>query len=190
MRLPLRIFEERYKVMIGTCMVTEPTFGVALIRSGPEVGGPAEVHSVGTTARIVELDRLPDGEMKLVALGVERFRLLERLPERPYPLARVEVLVDSPDDGLPELVERVTRLFRRYLVGRGIKADQAEQLQLPTEPAALSYLLAATVRAPSHERQRLLELPWPEQRLRRELALLEWAVGGPDAENARAFSLN
>jgi hypothetical protein len=105
-------------------------------------------------------------------------------------LARVEILVDSPEPGLFELVERAGRLFRRYLVSRGVKSDQADQLQLPSQPAALSYLLAATIRAPSHERQLLLELPRPEQRLRRELALLEWAVGGPDGENARAFSLN
>ena len=42
MRLPLHIFEDRYKLMIGTCMVTDQTFGVSLIQSGPEVGGPAD----------------------------------------------------------------------------------------------------------------------------------------------------
>ncbi len=38
MSLPLRIFEERYKVMIGACQVTDQLFGVVLIRSGREVG--------------------------------------------------------------------------------------------------------------------------------------------------------
>jgi Lon protease-like protein len=190
MRLPLRVFEERYKVMIGTCMVTDQTFGVALIKSGPEVGGPAEVHPVGTTARIVEIDRRPDGEIGLVALGVTRFRLLGRLPERPYPLGQVELLADSAAGDSADLIERVRRLFRRYLVDRGIKQEQAAQLDLPSDPVTLSYLLAATIRAPAHERQHLLELALPEQRLRRELALLEWSVGGPDVQNARSFSLN
>src|SRR5256885_6297863 len=89
MRLPLHIFEERYKLMVGTCMVTDQTFGVALIQSGVEVGGPAQIFAVGTTARIVEIDRLPDGRMNLVVVGGERFRLLERIDDKPYAVGRV-----------------------------------------------------------------------------------------------------
>jgi len=61
MRLPLHIFEPRYRVMIRACIDEERPFGVALIRSGEEVGGPAEPHGVGTTARITSHETLPDG---------------------------------------------------------------------------------------------------------------------------------
>src|SRR5919206_5035298 len=91
MRLPLHIFEDRYKLMIGTCMVTDETFGVALIRSGQEVGGPAEVFRVGTTARIASMERLPQGRMNLVVVGGERFRIVERLQTQPYLLGSVEL---------------------------------------------------------------------------------------------------
>ena len=51
MSLPLRIFEPRYKVMIGACQVTDQLFGVLLIRSGSEVGAPAEPERVVVVLR-------------------------------------------------------------------------------------------------------------------------------------------
>jgi Lon protease-like protein len=190
MRLPLHIFEERYKVMIGTCMVTDQTFGVALIQSGSEVGGPAEIYPVGTTARIVEIDRLPEGRMNLVAVGVNRFRLVERLDGEPYARGRVELLPDSVAAVPDGLAERVGRKFRLYLQNSGMTAAQARAVRLPAEPLALSYFVAAIVKAPARQRQRLLEDESVVARLRRELAILEWSIGGPAEPNARAFSLN
>src|SRR6266536_3334054 len=76
MSLPLRIFEERYKVMIGACQVTDQLFGVLLIRRGREVGTPAQPERVGCTARMVRVDRLPDGRMTILTIGEVRLRLL------------------------------------------------------------------------------------------------------------------
>src|SRR5258708_14081655 len=80
MSLPLRIFEERYKVMIGACQVTDQLFGVLLIRSGSEVGEPARPERVGCTARMVRVDRVPDGRMVILTVGVQRFPLQGRAP--------------------------------------------------------------------------------------------------------------
>ena len=190
MRLPLHIFEERYKLMIGTCMVRDQTFGVALIRSGPEVGGPAEVHPTGTTARIVEVDRLPEGRMNLVAVGVDRFRILEQYDDQPYAHGRVKLLADQPVPVPGALRDRVAALFRRYLLGRGVSESQLAEIQLPEDPLALSYLVAATMKAATHQRQRLLETDSAASRLRLELSQLEWETGGPEGANARSFSVN
>jgi Lon protease-like protein len=189
MQLPLHIFEERYKLMIATCMVTDKTFGVALIRSGREVGGRAEICDVGATAQIVEIDRLPDGRMNLLATGLDRFRILERLDDQPYPVGTVEVLPDLPErvDGLEQ---RVAERFRRYLVELGLDEDQVARLGLPDDPLKLSYVVAASLKVPAIERQQLLEEQFAAGRLRRELALLEWATGGPRDANARSFSVN
>ena len=77
MPLPLHIFEERYKIMIGRCIDEDRPFGVVLIQSGTEVGNPAVPHVVGTTALIAAVKRLEDGRMNLIAVGQERFRSLE-----------------------------------------------------------------------------------------------------------------
>jgi Lon protease-like protein len=190
MRLPLHIFEDRYKLMIGSCMVTDQTFGVSLIQSGDEVGGPADIFPIGTTARIVKVDRLPEGRMNLMTVGVERFRVLERLDLQPYAMGRVELLPESDRDVPDGLADRASRLFLRLLRARGLTEAQLEGLRLPEEPGPLSYLIASTLRRPRREQQRLLEEHSAELRLRRELAILENELGGPADVSARDFSLN
>ena len=61
MALPLHIFEPRYREMINRCLDENLAFGVVLIKEGPEVGGDALPRRVGTAARIVKVDRQPDG---------------------------------------------------------------------------------------------------------------------------------
>ena len=92
MALPLHIFEERYRLMIGRCMEERSPFGVVLIRSGEEVGAAAEPHDIGTTARIASVQRLEDGRMNLVALGEQRFRILQLDNSGPYLAGDVEYL--------------------------------------------------------------------------------------------------
>ena len=84
MALPLRIFEPRYQEMIDRCLDEEIGFGVVLIKEGEEVGGPVEPYSVGTIARILKSDKLPDGQMNLVTMGVVRFRILQTHDIHPY----------------------------------------------------------------------------------------------------------
>ena len=66
MPIKLHIFEERYKLMISRCYTEGQPFGVALIKSGNEVGRKAEPFLVGCTAVITELEPLPDGRMNIV----------------------------------------------------------------------------------------------------------------------------
>ncbi|MFL5806657.1 MAG: LON peptidase substrate-binding domain-containing protein, partial [Roseiflexaceae bacterium] len=73
--ITLRIFEERYRLMIGRCLEQSGPFGVVLIREGPEVGGEAIPHSVGTTAVISDSVRLDDERYYLTAVGQRRFRV-------------------------------------------------------------------------------------------------------------------
>ena len=76
MRMPLHIYEERYRVMIRECVEEDAPFGVALIKSGPEVGSGAIPHDVGTTARILQVEYLDDGRMNIFTIGEQRFRTL------------------------------------------------------------------------------------------------------------------
>src|SRR5689334_10826132 len=117
MSLPLRIFEERYKVMIGACQVTDQLFGVLLIRSGREVGEPAVPERVGCTARIVQLERVGDGQMHLLALGEQRFRLLSepRVMPEGYLEGDVEILSDEAVQVVPpELLGSVGQELEKY----------------------------------------------------------------------------
>ena len=73
-------------------------FGVVLIERGSEVGGGDVRTDVGTVARIVEAAELPDGRWALAAVGVRRIRVVEWLPDDPYPRAEVERLATTRTD--------------------------------------------------------------------------------------------
>lgn len=170
MPLPLHIFEERYKLMIGRCLEEQRPFGVVLIRSGQEVGGPAVPHSVGTTAAIANVKRLDDGRMNLIAVGQERFRVVEVVRQEPYLVGRVVPLVDAePADWVAPVAEEVRSTLVRYLRDLFTLLDQPhEELQLPSEAARLSLVTAAVLQIPMGERQSLLEMTDVAQRLVQE----------------------
>jgi uncharacterized protein len=179
MTLPLRIFEERYKVMIGACQVTDQLFGVVLIRSGSEVGAPAEPERVGCTARMMRVDRLPDGQMHIVTVGEQRFRLLRAARVAPdgYLVGDAELLADQPrTDVASALVASVSQEFSRYqdatraLTGR---IQPVGRVELPRDPVRLSYRVASVLSVPPRERQQLLEMDDVASRLEQELALLK-----------------
>ena len=177
MVLPLRIFEERYKVMIGACQVTDQLFGVLLIRSGREVGEPAVPERVGCTARITRLDRLADGQMNILTVGEQRFRLLgpPRTTPEGYLEGDVRMLAEPPTPDIAEdLLSGVSGEFEKYqkallaLTGQQGSGPPA----LPREPNALSYRVGAMLYVHPRERQQLLELDDVAARLQRELILL------------------
>ena len=76
--LPLRIFEARYLDLVGRCMRHAEVFGVVLLASGTETAGPVTIAPVGTSARIVDFQTLPDGLLGLLCRGEQRFRVLTR----------------------------------------------------------------------------------------------------------------
>jgi len=195
--LPLHIFEERYKLMIGTCVVTDNEFGVCLIKEGVEVGGPAQPFEVGTVARIAEVERLPDGRMNLMTFGTTRFRLLEIRQHEPYLIGRVELLPAESERPDEELVADVADRLLNYLGNVRQVRRLPSRDDLLADIDRLSYLVAATLNLSMSDRQRLLELDSADERLRdvrprlqRELQnarLFGQAVTGP---TAGPFSLN
>jgi Lon protease-like protein len=75
--LPLKVFETRYIDMVRECMKREAPFGVVLIKSGQEVGAPADPEAVGCFAHISQWDMPNLGVMMLRTEGGKRFRILE-----------------------------------------------------------------------------------------------------------------
>jgi Lon protease-like protein len=141
-----------------------------LIQSGPEVGGPAIPHRVGTTAQIVTVKRLPDGRMNLIAVGQQRFRTIETVRTEPYLIARVEAFTDTePDAAAVPMAAEVRASLATYLRNLFAILDQPqEELELPSEPGRLSLVAAAVLQIPLSERQALLEMTDVAARLQQE----------------------
>lgn len=159
--LPLHVFEQRYREMIGRCISDGADFGVVRIRSGTEVGGHAEVADVGTVASIVQHRRLPDGRYVLLTSGGVRFRVVERLPDAPFPQAHVEIIDAEPGVVVePGRLEAVLALAHRYtgLAAEAGEIDPGVTLEVGDEAEAASFAVAAALALESGAQQSLLEM--------------------------------
>ena len=110
--VPLHIFEERYRLMIGECLDEEREFGIIWLADDA-------LKDIGCAARITQvLERFEDGRLNILAQGTTPFRLERRIGDLPYPAGDIELLSDEPAvdeaalerarSGYADLVERVT----------------------------------------------------------------------------------
>jgi Lon protease-like protein len=176
--LPLHIFEPRYRALVKDCLAGDGEFGVVLIERGQEVGGGDVRFGVGTVAKIVQTAELPDGRWLVDAIGTERFRITEWLPEDPYPQALVEDLDDEPFDATPGVekeaaerrtaVERVLRQVLAMQVELGFPAPSAVRT-LDEDPATAAFEAALLSPLGPMDSQKVLEAEGTVPRL----ALLE-----------------
>jgi uncharacterized protein len=177
--LPLHIFEERYRQLVRDLLDgPEPRrFGVIAIRRGRETGvdGISSLHEIGCTAIVRQIQKHDDGRFDLVTVGTQRFQLAGLDHSKPYLQGEVDLLAedtgDEPAAGLA--AQAVLGAFRAYLdalAGRGV--TQAAVPDLPEEPAALSYLVAASMIMDLPDKQALLAQPDALHRLIAERALL------------------
>lgn len=120
MILPLHIFEPRYRSLVADIIDGDRKFGVVMIEKGLDTGGDDQRSNFGTVAEIADAEQLDDGRWAIIAVGVERFKVSEWLPDDPYPQASIELWPDANDaaeidpDGpcVPE-IEEVTQKFQR-----------------------------------------------------------------------------
>lgn len=154
MDLPLQVFEERYRTLVAECLEAAEPFGVALIREGPEVGGPAVPHSVGCTARITRVAPTRDGRLALQSVGEQRFRIVQLYEDRPYLSADVEYPVDEaaevPAESLEVVRERLRQLYRlRDTIGNEYHRD----VEIPASAGAVADRIGALGRGMLTDRQ-------------------------------------
>jgi len=167
MILPLHVFEQRYRELVRDCLDGDREFGVVLIERGSEVGGGDVRTDVGTMARIVRADEMPDGRFAVGAVGMRRIRVDAWLDDDPYPRAEVS---DWPDDddarpggtageaGTAGVVDEVGRLLRRAAALRAELGDPAPpvDLVLADDPLVASYQGTAVAPLGPADRQALL----------------------------------
>jgi Lon protease-like protein len=187
MRLPLHIFEERYRELVTDLLAApEPRrFGVIAIRSGREVGtdGVTALHEIGCIAAVHQAVRHPDGRFDLATVGTSRFRLIGLDRSRSYLTGEIELLPDEALAGEPgpaqpgtaaaQAVTLVQAGFRGYLNALADRGGGVISVaDLPDEPVLLSYVVGAAMIIDLPERQSLLAAPDAVSRLRLERSLL------------------
>ena len=169
--LSLRIFELRYTTLVGDLMRSgDPRFGVVLIARGREVGGGEQRNDVGAMAAISHCSELGGGRYALRCLTGERIRVLEWLPDDPYPRAIIEQWPDEPaeplsDNQFGELEDRIVTLHKRMAAARrrwvmpGRNAMLGGRRLRSLEPTQRLYSLACRVPMGEADRYAVLAAP-------------------------------
>jgi Lon protease-like protein len=145
-QLPLHIFEDRYKEMIGLCLEQESTFGVVRAqRDGLAV--------IGCTARVARVvHRYDDGRMDILCQGERRFEIETLENSRQFLEAQVDFFDDEDDQAPRSLREECLALHFETLALAGIeKSEMPASLDRP-----ISFLLATNLPADLGFKQQLL----------------------------------
>ena len=93
--LPLYIFEERYRLMLGHALEGDCIFAVGR-KQDRDDGGEPIVSPVGTAGLVRASRERDDGTSELLLHGVIRVKFTEWLDDQPYPCARIEPYVSEP----------------------------------------------------------------------------------------------
>src|SRR6478752_502405 len=133
-RVPLHIFEPRYRELIEECLETDGEFGLLY---ADEDG----VRDVGTLARITEvLERFDDGRLNVLVEGGRRFRVERLTRGRSFMTAAVEQVEDGSGPVDAETSSRAAGAFRALAVLAGVEAEDPDE-----SSPQLSFELAAQV---------------------------------------------
>jgi Lon protease-like protein len=153
--VPLHIFEDRYKTMIGRCLDEGSEFGIVWMA---EDG----LRPVGCACEIAEVvERMEDGRINLIARGTRPFRIEERQEELPYPAGTVEFLDDRDEDPDADAAEAAHEAYAELV------NEATDRTPDMTEIGDMSaYEMAATVEFGLEAKQGLLDLRSETARLR------------------------
>lgn len=163
-RVPLHIFEPRYRELIGECMDDDSEFGLVY---ADEEG----VREIGTRARVAEvLERFDDGRLNIVVEGGERFRVEKLTRGRSFMTAEVAPVEDEPELAQDESAALAAGSFRALATLAGAEPDELDE-----SSPILSYQLAAQVELAADAKQGLLESLSENDRLERVTELLDGA---------------
>ena len=159
-RLPLHVFEERYKALINDALSSNEQFGIVLLKPGWEVnyfGAPA-LFECGTMGRIEQAVTRDDGKLDILVNGLVRFRILELVSEQPYRVARVVAAPESTPQPVEAWAQRswLADLSQRYLefLPGGMEVPEIATASLDS----LTNALVMSLNIDTPEKQRLLEI--------------------------------
>ncbi|HEX8255484.1 MAG TPA: LON peptidase substrate-binding domain-containing protein [Thermoanaerobaculia bacterium] len=159
-RLPLHVFEPRYRELIKDVIESDQRFGIVLLKPGWESDyhGAPPLHSVGTLGTVEQALPLDEGRYNIIVRGDVRVRILEEVSRVPYRTARVVVDPETSRDPQKAYEQRewlaeVSRQYLHYLPEQ-TAVPEIETVNLD----ALTNALIMSLNLHNEEKQRLLEL--------------------------------
>jgi ATP-dependent Lon protease len=137
---------------------------------------PEEIYQVGTLANIVQSVKLPDGNIKVLVEGAERAKIVQVASEEGFFRATIRLVPvkSEPSPQIEQASTRVTGLFEQYVkLSQSLNYDTMIAAVRVDDPGKLSDAISANLQIPVEEKQELLELFDPLERLNRIADILE-----------------
>jgi ATP-dependent Lon protease len=137
---------------------------------------PEDIYSVGTIGNIVQSVKMPDGNIKVLVEGLERAKAVEMNDSDGFFVATVRVanrqLEVNPQ--IEQVMQRVTSLFEQYVkLQQSLNYETMIAAVRMDEPAKLSDTIAANLQLSIEEKQELLDIFDPSERLSRVADVLD-----------------
>jgi uncharacterized protein len=159
-RLPLHVFEPRYRALVSEVLEADQRFGIILLRPGWEADyfGKPPLYQFGTIGTIEQSVPLDDGRFNIVVRGDTRFQILHEVASSPYRTARVIAAPESAADPTKAYEQRewLADLSREYLqyLREQTTVPELETVNLD----ALTNALIMSLNLDAEEKQKLLEI--------------------------------
>lgn len=172
--MPLHVFEERYRALMRHVTAGDRRFGIVMIDRGSEVGGGDERTDIGVMVEVADEEELDDGRWVLLAVGLQRIRIVEWLPDDPYPRAVIEAIPERPitlDVASAEIQAQVRRIAG-MLTELGEPAPPVT-VELDDDPAVAAWQAVAVSPIGPLDTQRLLDMDDPDRRVTAILEALD-----------------
>lgn len=157
-RVPLHIYEPRYKTLVRECYSKGTEFGINLVDDG-------HMHSVGCAARVVDMPKeYPDGRFDVIVEGTFRYKLVEVSNEdKPFAVGEIEVLQDVDISASEALLNQCLEKYNTIVdLVYGSKIQSLIREETGQSP---SFTMAPKSGLDSDQKQRLLESNSENERL-------------------------
>ncbi|MCU0243035.1 MAG: LON peptidase substrate-binding domain-containing protein, partial [Vicinamibacteria bacterium] len=138
-----------------------------------------QIHTLGTICTIIQNLRLPDGNVKVLVEGIERGRAVEFKEDASGIRVMVKAVTHKGDapEGTEALLSRVTELFEQYVrLSSSIHYDAMLAAIRQEDINRVADTIAANIVVSVEEKQNLLEIITPAERLARLKVLLEGEI--------------
>jgi ATP-dependent Lon protease len=140
---------------------------------------PGDIYTMGCIANVVQSLKLPDGNVKLLVEGVERARAIEWKEDKGFYRVVVKTLGKPKETvgDVEQAMSRVVTLFEQYVkLSNNLQYDAMVAAVRVDDPSKLADTIAANLSVSVEEKQNLLEIVSPVERLGRLSSLLEAEV--------------
>lgn len=180
LRLPLHIFEQRYRALTGDALARDRRIAMIQPQGGEE---GAQLFTIGCIGRIGEVEAMEDGRYNLVLEGEARFRLLRELDvTTPFRQVEGELIEDDPEAVLSSIeraaFEREARAFADAQ-GYSVDWDSVERLDDQSLINGVSQIAPFDFAA----KQALLEAPNLRERCELLIQLMQFFALRDDGED-------